>query len=680
MRIFERDQLLSNVSKDSGLTHGAVHIDEWNKMKVALMTQPFEDKTISALMVYINSQLPSDVLNSIIRRRENETTYKYHLRIFAELYKSAKLHKLIETSVEMQEDLGFLQFAIIFNGLFHSRFLCKDVGITKENFESEKAELTEIMFYFSSWRVEAVKNGTPDKKWYTTCISSKTYHNLRKLVSGFIAYAENVLKFDGESFIPYLHGNKSSIESLFSYARGLGKDNAQSYPTAITGNSYSFSTTRLTNNQMYTPAHIGEENNVNNECYGSTDDIHKEKEKLRNIKFEEWNGFLEHRPNESFRVFPNGILKKVKSLKNFCLLRLLFEQFSLKDSLLNCLLERELGLLAKLSINTKYETWFGSLYTLTPVQAARLNVYCHKMAGIILDQIILSGQGSLHSSQMTMRDWSQRHILKSGVYIKAWNYMISNKFPLDYTFTLNHPSMPDAFRQRSARMGYISIFVSLVEFVQEELHTFLVKQMVRPMELEIEPDNVTSQEYDTHWEVNRFVGSAIGTLILKTKRGSEKRKLLRKMGSKDCHLGDDYLQKYVSQRDRLMNKGGLSFVTEKFFNFGATTLKLMSTFVLQDMLENDGPDAILNFRNKVMNNQAIKDSFMQGVREFDYPFSEEVIEWVRNSVLLKCCNSYNKAQTSLYKTNIMLQNCADLNKLNFRDQFKANGGDALDKK
>ena len=112
------------------------------------------------------------------------------------------------------------------------------------------------------------------------------------MVSGFLAYAENVLLFDRESYIPYFHGDKSTIEALFAYARGMRKDDPLSYPTAVTGNSFSFSATRLTNNKLYSDDHIDKERNVNNESYGSSDDIHKKKEKLRGEKFERWTKSL----------------------------------------------------------------------------------------------------------------------------------------------------------------------------------------------------------------------------------------------------------------------------------------------------------------------------------------------------------------------------------------------------
>ena len=79
VRMFEREQLLKNVSKDSGLTKGAVHIDDWNKMSVSLMTQPFDTKAISALIAHINSQFSTNIIGNLARRKKGETNYRYFL-------------------------------------------------------------------------------------------------------------------------------------------------------------------------------------------------------------------------------------------------------------------------------------------------------------------------------------------------------------------------------------------------------------------------------------------------------------------------------------------------------------------------------------------------------------------------------------------------------------------------
>ena len=115
-----------------------------------------------------------------------------------------------------------------------------------------------------------------------------------------------------------------------------------SYPSAVTGNSYSFAATKLINNKLYSESHVDNESHNNNEEYGCTDDMHKSKEKLRSQKFNKWNNALQKDQKATFRVFPDSVLDNVPSLKKYSLLRLVLEQFHLKVSWLNVLLEREL--------------------------------------------------------------------------------------------------------------------------------------------------------------------------------------------------------------------------------------------------------------------------------------------------------------------------------------------------
>ena len=349
------------------------------------------------------------------------------------------------------------------------------------------------------------------------------------------------------------------------------------------------------------------------------------------------------------------------------MLRAVLQEFTLKGSWLSCLLGRELGSLAKLSINTDYEDWFEALYTLEEDQVELFDNFCNHMAAIVLEQLLLTGVGSTRSPSIPLKDWSKRNILKSGVYLKSWEYLVSNKFPFQYTMAFYHPNMPEAFKGSSIRIGCISIYITMVELIQEELHKFLIRPLSEVNHIKYND----TPAYDTFEEVNRFVGYAIGRVIEITKMDGEKQTLLRFMGSKSCYYGKEYHEKYVSTRDRIVNKGGYCFVSPRFFNFGYTIMKHMSAFQFEEMLAYQGPHCIINFRKKIFGSRAIKNAYYEAVYECEGDFSKETLLNVLQSILEKCCNSYNKAQTSLYKTNIMLQNCADLNKLNFRDQLKA---------
>ena len=181
----------------------------------------------------------------------------------------------------------------------------------------------------------------------------------------------------------------------------------------------------------------------------------------------------------------------------------------------------------------------------------------------------------------------------------------------------------------------------MVELIQEELHKFLI----RPLSVEKKIKKDETPAYDTFEEVNRFVGFAIGRVIEITKMKKESQTLLRFMGSKSCYYGKAYHERYVSTRDRIVSMGGLCYVSPRFFNFGYTIMKQMSTFQFEEMLADKGPHCIINFHKKILESHAIKNAFYKAVYECEGAFSKETLVNVLQAILEKCCNSYNNAQT-----------------------------------
>ena len=670
-RMYERERQQSNISKNSGLTYASVHVDDWNKQKVSIMLQPFSSKAISSMISHICGELQYDVLKNI-PARSFESNYKWYLRIFKSLLAQAKKEdQSPKPTAETIEDLGFLQYSIVFHGLFHERFLCRNVGITSANIESETKELTEIMSYFSSWRMEVVSLRGHDDNWSKKFISAKTFHNLRKLVSGFLAYCRTVLKMDKDSFILYLHANESTIEALFSYARGIDKDNPLSYPTAVAGNSYSFSATKLLNNKMYSGEHIDDESAWCDSKYGATDASHITKEKKREKKLKEWESAMKEPEADMFNVFPCEHLDSIKILKRHSMLKVLLQEFRLKGSWQQCLLKRELGLLSKLSINTKHELWFESLYKLDWSRETIFNNFCESTAAVVLEILLICGKGSTIAPKMPLKTWSQRHILKSGLYCKSWEFMISDQFSTMYNKAFHRAGVPDVWKGESTRIGSISIFITVLEFIQDELHTLIVKNSVRQFNNNVDKPLNPVPRYETRMEVNRFVGSAVASSLKHVKNNLQKEQLLRLMGSPSVYFGEEYQTNNVSYRDRVMDKGGLTYLTPMFFEFGLAIMNVMATYDLSEMISTEGAYSIIKFREEIQRHPTIIDAFSIGISKSKILFDKEVKKWVYNMVLLKCCNSFNKAQVSVYKSDVMLQNCAGLDKMKFRQQLKA---------
>ena len=276
IRLFNREQESMDTSKSSGLTAAAVFLDNWNKMNVSLTMQPFSAKCIGAIIEWLCEELHFDLTLHYTPGPYTED-YDRFKEILELITSKAKSNK--DTTTETWQDIGFLNYAIIFNGIFHSRFFARDKGITKYNIESETIKLTEMLEFFKNWRVDVVTLRGVDPYWWKKCISSKTYHNLRKMISGFLQYARTILKHNPDAYIPYLHANESTVESLFAYSRGLDKDRHSSYPSAVLGSTYSYSASTLMNSKMYSNEHIDLESDINPYRYGATDYIHKKKKK-----------------------------------------------------------------------------------------------------------------------------------------------------------------------------------------------------------------------------------------------------------------------------------------------------------------------------------------------------------------------------------------------------------------
>ena len=106
-------------------------------------------------------------------------------------------------------------------------------------------------------------------------------------------------------------------------------------------------------------------------------------------------------------------------------------------------------------------------------------------------------------------------------------------------------------------------------------------------------------------------------------------------------------------------------------NFGTCLMESMAGSKLTTMLPDNGPDAIINFQKSILFNKVVKDSFLAGIRDCQKCFDGEDLDKVFNMVVGKVVNSFNKAQATNYKSKTMKQNCASIDKLDFRQQLKA---------
>lgn len=108
-----------------------------------------------------------------------------------------------------------------------------------ENIDIDKSIFNSIMEYFKDQKEEMyiIKQ---NEQWGIRTIdayytSTSTYTNLLTLVRGSIGIYRSILLLlsTKDEMVPALHCNQSSIQGLFSWIRGMGKDITYLYASGI---------------------------------------------------------------------------------------------------------------------------------------------------------------------------------------------------------------------------------------------------------------------------------------------------------------------------------------------------------------------------------------------------------------------------------------------------------------
>ena len=117
----------------------------------------------------------------------------------------------------------------------------KDFKLTTENFEDVKQFIFHRMKILAGWKAHQVerKKKAKEKRQDIENIDMefldiKTWRNLRQQVSGFFAYAWQLLEQPHIHFVSFLQSNTSALESLFSVQRMRRNDTASSFSSGIT--------------------------------------------------------------------------------------------------------------------------------------------------------------------------------------------------------------------------------------------------------------------------------------------------------------------------------------------------------------------------------------------------------------------------------------------------------------
>ena len=152
---------------------------------------------------------------------------------------------------KIHSDLATLEYLAVGEAIFTNMLMSKGEKFTAANFEEYKAFLKKQLTYFERWKEAAIKRqkreGKKKKKngkhsdSERSCLSNKTFRNLRMGVCTFINFVGYLLNYlpsriQGFTYIPMQISNQTPLEGLFSVMRAYGFDNAD-FGTGITNKS-----------------------------------------------------------------------------------------------------------------------------------------------------------------------------------------------------------------------------------------------------------------------------------------------------------------------------------------------------------------------------------------------------------------------------------------------------------
>mmetsp|Transcript_27908 Transcript_27908/g.41164 ORF Transcript_27908/g.41164 Transcript_27908/m.41164 type:complete len:276 (-) Transcript_27908:315-1142(-) len=138
----------------------------------------------------------------------------------------------------IKQDIRTLEFCVVVGDIFNSILLCKQERINESNINSERFLRTRTEYFARMRRAHLARkddarfNGET-RSWQRTGIASETFRNFSLTVSGFIAYAKEMIRISAQImpglYIPLLHSNQSTIESLFSLIRSMNFDRVDKF-------------------------------------------------------------------------------------------------------------------------------------------------------------------------------------------------------------------------------------------------------------------------------------------------------------------------------------------------------------------------------------------------------------------------------------------------------------------
>ena len=235
------------------------------------------------------------------------------------LKSTAKTLANCEESVRQQ--LATLEFCVVVGDIFNCVLLCKDERLCNKNIVSMERFLRSRTGYFARMRRahiirknDARFNGET-RSWQRTGIAFETFRNFSIAVSGFVAYSKSIIDISSRTmpslYIPCLHSNQSSIESLFSLIRSMNFDRVDKFSKGLGGIDFRHAAKAVSASKTY------EADNLENEAHNSGDImqqlVHRE-DTRRADQMKAWNseGGKLTEPTNGVEQFPQDYVPQTE--------------------------------------------------------------------------------------------------------------------------------------------------------------------------------------------------------------------------------------------------------------------------------------------------------------------------------------------------------------------------------
>ena len=643
--------------------------DKFTKMSVSHALIVFEFKTLMHEIHYIAQEL--GMLKEIIQKIPESDDKNESKRLFQlfDLLKDEATKRDQSITGKIGEAVANLEFRLHVHRIFNKFFLNKEAALVldinddcplkeKITVSDFRALMKESLKYFQSWqevsRLCGIAAELGPKDYQKMFLASATWFNLRVTICSFIAYAETVLKEDSTiTYVSFLHSNQSSLEKLFSGARGCRRDSATTYHKYVTAASWKGKEKMPDNNPMYPNSLVADETQALTKITGHQDE-------MRDNKLKEMVAVSLTRgtAQQPVRYFSSAFVAGLTDENEKKLAAYLNANPSNKHSHLSMLERPDFRGIALISIGGPLEPWFNALCSLSPEES------------LVFDSDIQR----INEMLFTVYAQTMAHKKTSSALVKfhktIYEYIIRNAGNRSLLSL-------DSLKSQGATAHVV---LTLSRLFWEKL-------------LDIQNEIVESSQErqlftggpSVKGEVNRFVGWAMFSLHrkfikeqeLEWGRGNDDTKWDEKIAfMKDMRilhheaiLLPDYMANCYEPLDILSNMGGLTLVSPEYFNFGNKIMKLVAEAVDVKKFKNLGNECIKKGRKLVTENTEVREQFMECSKNSSLP--EEEKKEIYNELIDKICNAKFGSVVRDYKDKNISRQGKKTSDMALRSELKA---------